>query len=172
MAPLCILKEEEQTIDIFSPSVVTVTPFWLLLKIVLTLSFLRHDGEKCLFWVTHMLVFWGFYWKKYKKTFCTRPLAKPFLHNGLKERHTTDPRQSHAKYPVYYTFQKYIFLLLTTYAYGFAQHYPKMENTFWTCLCCFNKWQCDFPWTAGVCVWFSITIFGHTCLSGRVWISF
>ena len=49
-----------------------------------------------------------------KKTFCTRPLAKPFLHNGLKERHKTDRRQSHAKYPVYYTFQKYIFLLLTT----------------------------------------------------------
>ena len=115
MAPLCILREEEQTIDIFSPSVVTVTPFWLLLKIVLTLSFLRHDGEKCLFWVTHMLVFWGFYLKKYKKkTFCTRPLAKPFLHNGLKERHKTDRRQSHAKYPVYYTFQKYIFLFLTT----------------------------------------------------------
>ena len=46
-----------------------------------------------------------------KKTFCT--LAKPFLHNELKERHMTDPRQSHAKYPVYYTFQNYIFLLLS-----------------------------------------------------------
>ena len=80
MAPLCILREEEQTIDIFSPSVVTVTPFWLLLKIVLTLSFLRHDdGEKCLFWVTHMLVFWGFYLKKYKKKlFVQGHLQNPF----------------------------------------------------------------------------------------------
>ena len=29
---------------------------------------------------------------------------------------------------------------------------------------CLVKPLCnDFPWTAGVCVWFSITIFGHTC---------
>ena len=27
---------------------------------------------------------------------------------------------------------------------------------------------CDFPWTAGVCVWFSITTFGHICFSGCV----
>ena len=80
MAPLCILKEEEQTIDIFSPSVVTVTPFWLLLKIVLTLSFLRHDGEKCLFWVTHMLVcILGILLKEIqKKLFVQGHLQNPF----------------------------------------------------------------------------------------------
>ena len=27
---------------------------------------------------------------------------------------------------------------------------------------------CDFPWTAGVWVWFSITTSGHMCLSGHV----
>ena len=95
MAPLCILKEEEQTIDIFSPSVVTVTPFWLLLKIVLTLSFLRHDGEKCLFWVTHMLVFWGFYWKKYKKKlFVQGHLQNPFYTMDWK-RDTRQTPDSH-----------------------------------------------------------------------------
>ena len=89
MAPLCILREEEQTIDIFSPSVVTVTPFWLLLKIVLTLSFLRHDGEKCLFWVTHMLVFWGFYFKKYKKNFLYKATCKTLFTQWI-ERETHD----------------------------------------------------------------------------------
>jgi hypothetical protein len=32
--------------------------------------------------------------------------------------------------------------------------------------------ECDFPWTALERVWFSITTSGHTCLSGRVGISF
>ena len=95
MAPLCILREEEQTIDIFSPSVVTVTPFWLLLKIVLTLSFLRHDdGEKCLFWVTHMLVFWGFYLKKYKKKdFLYKATCKTLFTQWI-ERETHDRPQT------------------------------------------------------------------------------
>ena len=31
-----------------------------------------------------------------------------------------------------------------------------------------KNFVCDFPWTAGVWVWFSITTSGHTCLSGRV----
>ena len=99
MAPLCILREEEQTIDIFSPSVVTVTPFWLLLKIVLTLSFLRHHLKMSLLGHTYAGIF-GILPRKIKRSFCKRPLAKPFLHN---ERHTIDPRlqsqtQSHAKY--------------------------------------------------------------------------